>query len=84
MADPASDDLELQLRAAKVVSSSVVYGGGACTEERRLLLRHGEPPSPSHRRSCGEFRRRSVVLDEEDARARKDLVVFSYVFWAFL
>ena len=50
-----------------------------CTEECRLSVRDGGPPSPSFRRWCGGFRRRSVGLDEDEAAAQEDfLVIFMF------
>jgi hypothetical protein len=49
------------------------------TEERRLPGRKGSPPSPSFRRKSGGFRRRSGLLDGDEAKAQKDLFVIFFV-----
>jgi hypothetical protein len=49
------------------------------TEERRLPGRMGSPPSPSFRRRSGGFRRRSGLLDGDEAKDQKDFNVIFFV-----
>ena len=80
MADPVFEDLD----GAVAVDQAGVADRGAGwrrsgAEERRLPGRMGAPPSPSEEwRSGGGFRRRSVLCDEDDAGAQKDLVVIFF------
>ena len=78
MVDPAVDDLEGEVAVGQG-GVAVRCAGWRCsgTDERRLPVRDGGPPSPSYRRWCGGFRRRSVLLDQDDATAQKDLIVIS-------
>ena len=85
VAVPAVEDLEGVLAVGQD-GVAVCRAGWRCSgaEERRLPSREGEPPSPRVWRRCGGFRRRSGLLDDDDARAQKDFNVFFFVFWAFL
>ena len=85
MADPAIDDLEDAVAGGQD-GVAVRRGGWRCsgTEERRLPCRGGEPPSPRSWRSCGGLRRRSVQLEDDDARAQEGFFVISLVSWVFL
>jgi hypothetical protein len=78
LVDLAIDDLKVAVLKVKVASLTVAQGGGAMAlRSVRLPVRDGEPPSPRSWRWCGGFRRRGIVLDEVEASAQKDLVVFS-------
>jgi hypothetical protein len=74
--DPVVEDL---VGVDVVDQAGAVRGAGwrrFGAEDRRLPGRMGAPPSPSFvQRSGGGFRRRSVLRDEDDAGAQKDLCV---------
>jgi hypothetical protein len=76
MVDPVVDVLEGEVAEGQGgVAVRCAWWRCFGTEERRLPVRDGGPPSPSFRRWCGGLRRRSVVHDEGEVTAQKDLFV---------
>ena len=64
----------------KMAALTIVKGGGASAPRSvRLPARDGEPPSPRQWRYRGRFRRRGVLLVEDEATVQRDLdVIFLF------
>ena len=85
MADLAADDLKGAVLMTKMAALTIVKGGGASAPRSvRLPARDREPPSSRPWRCCGRFRRRGVLLGEDEATVQKDLVVISLFSGQFL